>query len=100
MSWHTLRETDPQRATEGTPVPGCVLVFSGDTPTLLPLRLPVTGLILGRELLGSQSTDDRISRQHARVRWVGDRFAVTDLESRNGTYAGGVRVLGEIPVDP
>jgi DNA-binding NtrC family response regulator len=100
MSWHTLRETDPQRATEGTPVPGCVLVFSGDSPTLLPLRLPATGLILGRELLGSQSTDDRISRQHARIRWTGDRFAVTDLDSRNGTYAGGLRVTGEIPIEP
>ncbi|HEY4182142.1 MAG TPA: FHA domain-containing protein [Kofleriaceae bacterium] len=44
--------------------------------------------MIGRELLG-QTTDDRISRQHARVVWRDRRFIVTDLGSRNGTYAGG-----------
>ncbi len=58
--------------------------------------LTAGGLLLGRELLGSTS-DDRISRQHARIsirESTGTdpgviRFAVTDLASRNGTYVSG-----------
>lgn len=51
-------------------------------------RIPEGGLVIGRELLESTS-DDRISRQHARVTYRDRRFVVTDLGSRNGTYAGG-----------
>jgi len=50
--------------------------------------IPSTGLVLGRELL-ENTTDDRISRQHARVSWRDARLVVTDLGSRNGTYVGG-----------
>lgn len=69
-------------------VPGVVVVWSGATPTVQAFRIPSAGLILGRELL-ENTTDDRISRQHARVVWRDKRFVVTDLGSRNGTYAGG-----------
>ncbi len=55
---------------------------------VVAFRIPETGLVIGRELLES-TTDDRISRQHARVTWKDKRFVVTDLGSRNGTYAGG-----------
>lgn len=71
-----------------TPVPGVVVVWSGPSPTLQTYRIPPSGLVLGRELLATTS-DDRISRQHARVTWKDKRFVVTDLGSRNGTYAGG-----------
>jgi len=57
-------------------------------PTVQAYRIPDGGLVIGRELL-EQTTDDRISRQHARVTWRDRRFIVTDLGSRNGTYAGG-----------
>lgn len=68
---------------------------------LKPLRLPSLGLILGRELLGPKTSDDRISRQHARVRWNGTAFSITDLGSRNGTYVGGSLVSeSEITVTP
>lgn len=70
------------------PVPGVVVVWSGATPTVQSFRIPATGLIVGRELLDS-TTDDRISRQHVRITWRDKRFVVTDLGSRNGTYAGG-----------
>jgi transcriptional regulator of acetoin/glycerol metabolism len=73
----------------GPPIPGLAVLWSGDTPLLEPLRLPSLGLILGRELLGPRTGDDRISRQHARVRWNGTAFTVTDLGSRNGTYVAG-----------
>jgi transcriptional regulator with PAS, ATPase and Fis domain len=77
---------DGQSAT--TPVPGAVVVWSGAAPTIQAFRIPSSGLVLGRELLDS-TTDDRISRQHARVVWRDRRFVVTDLGSRNGTYTGG-----------
>src|SRR5882672_2324141 len=71
-----------------TPVPGAVVIWSGAAPTIQAFRIPPGGLVLGRELLAS-TTDDRISRQHARVAWRDNRFIVTDLGSRNGTYTGG-----------
>lgn len=71
-----------------TPVPGAVIVWSGAAPVIQAFRVPPGGLVLGRELLDS-TTDDRISRQHARVAWRDRRFVVTDLGSRNGTYIGG-----------
>jgi transcriptional regulator of acetoin/glycerol metabolism len=71
-----------------TPVPGAVVVWTGAAPTIQAFRIPPEGLVLGRELL-KNTTDDRVSRQHARVEWRDNRFVVTDLGSRNGTYAGG-----------
>jgi DNA-binding NtrC family response regulator len=70
------------------PVPGAVVVWTGAAPTIQAFRIPETGLVIGRELL-ENTTDDRISRQHAKVAWRDNRFVVTDLGSRNGTYAGG-----------
>jgi transcriptional regulator with PAS, ATPase and Fis domain len=70
------------------PVPGAVVVWTGAAPTIRAFRVPPSGLVLGRELL-ENTTDDRVSRQHARVTWRDNRFVVTDLGSRNGTYAGG-----------
>jgi len=69
-------------------VPGAVVVWTGAAPTIQAYRVPPAGLVIGRELL-ENTTDDRISRQHARVAWRDKRFVVTDLGSRNGTYAGG-----------
>jgi len=63
-------------------------VWSGSAPVMHAFRIPSAGIILGRELL-ENTTDDRISRQHARVEWRDKRFVVTDLGSRNGTYTGG-----------
>jgi transcriptional regulator with PAS, ATPase and Fis domain len=70
------------------PVPGVLVVWTGAQPTVQTFRIPAAGLVLGRELLQT-TTDDRISRQHAKIAWKDSRFVVTDLGSRNGTYAGG-----------
>ena len=83
-----------------TPVPGAVVVWTGASPTIQAFRIPPTGLVLGRELLDN-TTDDRISRQHARVAWRDNRFVVTDLGSRNGTYTGGHPLVDrEVTVTP
>jgi hypothetical protein len=80
--------------------PGILVVWTGATPTLRAFPIGKDGLILGRELLGA-TTDDRISRQHARIsvrHGAGTdpgviRFAVTDLSSRNGTFTGGAPLV-------
>jgi transcriptional regulator with PAS, ATPase and Fis domain len=82
------------------PIPGVVVVWSGAQPTVQVFRVPPAGLVLGRELL-QVTSDDRISRQHARVVWKDRRFVVTDLGSRNGTYAGGHALIDrEVTVTP
>lgn len=76
--------------------PGIVVVWTGSAPTLRVFPIDEGGIVLGRELLGTTS-DDRISRQHARVtvrKNAGTdpgvhRFVVTDLASRNGTFVSG-----------
>jgi len=78
----------PDGPATAPPVPGAVVVWTGAAPTIQPFRVPQAGLVIGREML-ENTTDDRISRQHARVAWRDKRFIVTDLGSRNGTYAGG-----------
>jgi transcriptional regulator of acetoin/glycerol metabolism len=81
-------------------VPGIVVVWSGAQPAVQVFRVPAAGLIIGRELLQATS-DDRISRQHARVMWKERRFVVTDLGSRNGTYVGGHALVDrEVTVTP
>jgi hypothetical protein len=82
------------------PVPGILVVWSGAQPTVQMFRVPDDGLVIGRELLQA-TTDDRISRQHARVVWRDRRFVVTDLGSRNGTYIGGHALIDrEVTVTP
>jgi transcriptional regulator of acetoin/glycerol metabolism len=82
------------------PVPGVVVVWTGTQPTVQAFRVPPAGLIIGRELLQA-TTDDRISRQHARITCKDGRFVVTDLGSRNGTYAGGHALIDrEVTVTP
>src|SRR4051794_8184390 len=87
-----MRSCTPPGYTGGVtavePVPGVVVVWTGAQPTVQVFRCPPDGLVIGRELLQATS-DDRISRQHARIVWKDKRFVVTDLGSRNGTYAGG-----------
>jgi len=82
------------------PVPGVVVVWTGAAPTVQVFRVPAAGVIIGRELLQA-TTDDRISRQHAKISWKDKRFVVTDLGSRNGTYAGGHALIDrEVTVTP
>ncbi len=79
---------------------GLLVVWSGDLPRLATLRVPAAGLIVGRDTL-TCTNDDRLSRQHARIRWNGTRFQVADLSSRNGTFVGGSLVSdGEITALP
>jgi two-component system, cell cycle response regulator len=43
--------------------------------------------------------DDGVSRNHARVSCLGDRYELSDLESTNGTYVGHEKVRGSVPLE-
>jgi transcriptional regulator with GAF, ATPase, and Fis domain len=89
--WQTEEDSEARQPTGARPRPGLVIVWSGAAPLLRGVPIDGDGLVLGRELLG----DDRISRQHARVRLAGGGFVITDLGSRNGTHVAGTRIDGE-----
>lgn len=42
--------------------------------------------------------DDQVSRQHALLLVDGDRVAVRDLGSRNGTFVNGAAIVGDVTV--
>ena len=96
--WQTEEDSEARRCRGARPRPGLVIVWSSSAPTLQAHAVDGDGVVLGRELLERQDdprTDDRISRQHARVRTAHGGFAVHDLGSRNGTYVAGERIDGE-----
>jgi DNA-binding NtrC family response regulator len=71
-------------------VPGLLRLFCGDAPRADPLPLGGEALELGRGSPSLGATQDaRMSRRHARVRFDGRRFWVTDLGSHNGTSVDG-----------
>jgi FHA domain len=67
-------------------IPGLLVLWSGEGPRRDTHRIPSAGLVLGRD--HASSSDERISRQHARIRVEGHYASVTDLGSRNGTFVG------------
>jgi DNA-binding NtrC family response regulator len=70
--------------------PGVVLIFAAGRAAAVALKVGPDGLELGRGTpAGVLEDDDRISRKHVRVRRTGDRWSITDLESRNGTFVQG-----------
>lgn len=94
------RRVSPDGQSTSQAVPGVVVVWTGAQPTVQVFRVGTNGVVIGRELLQT-TTDDRISRQHARIMWKDRRFVVTDLGSRNGTYAGGHALVDrEVTVTP
>ncbi|WP_437937677.1 sigma 54-interacting transcriptional regulator [Sorangium sp. So ce341] len=77
------------------PQPGLLLIFSVDSPRCDVLPLDDGEIELGRcEVAGVVLDDQRMSRRHARVRWLGGEWQVEDLDSRNGTWLDGVPLIG------
>ena len=77
--------------------PGLVVIFSDGRPKCLAIRLDKKPIDIGR--VASEGVfvveDDRVSRRHARIAIKGDTVRVTDLDSRNGVFVDGKRVLDE-----
>ena len=70
-------------------------------------ELPITELTLGRDpasdIRFDPERDDIVGRTHAKLTPApgsADAFTITDLNSRNGTFLNGYRILGSAPVNP
>ncbi len=75
-------------------------------------KLPAALLIMGKKSIykfnqpvirvGRSRENDliidhsKVSRTHAKIRYTGDRFEITDLESMGGTYVNGERISRQI----
>lgn len=68
------------------------IIFPGGREAILPVDRE--DLRLGRETDNKLVLDDqRASRHHARIVWTGQAYLLEDLESVNGTFINGNRVL-------
>ncbi len=80
-----------------TAAPAIIMVASNMVPA--SLVLPATA-DLGRTITAAGATheivDERMSRDHATVRWDRGSWAIRDLDSRNGTYVNSERIYGEV----
>jgi DNA-binding NtrC family response regulator len=79
--------------------PIVVLVAVGTTPIVRVLPVG-RGLELGRRIEAGgrvvEIDDERVSREHAVVRFERGTWAIVDRDSRNGTYVDGARLTGEV----
>ncbi len=73
--------------------PTVVIRQPGQTPIYLSVREPIE---VGRECTGVILVDPQVSRRHLVLAPVGDRVAVLDLGSTNGTVLHGRRLEIEI----
>ena len=93
-------EDSPIRARgRGAAIPGVAyltVVDGADSGVLRGTALPVQpGTTIGRASGADiQLADAYTSSEHARLRQVGDRWMLDDLESMNGSYVNGQRVRG------
>ena len=94
MSLETTDQSERKASRAGAPaVPGLLLVFAGTRPRLAAIPVGDDARVLGRgELDGIQLDHKSLSRRHAMVEYVADRFVVRDLSSRNGTFLDGLRI--------
>src|SRR5215813_11099266 len=95
--WQTSEDSVASCRAEPSTRAGLVVVWSGQAPVLRAIEIDDSGVVLGRELVASLGSldDERLSRQHARLRAVPGGLVVTDLGSRNGTYVAGARIESE-----
>src|ERR1041385_3385936 len=89
--WQTEEDSQAARHAEPAARPGLIVVWTGSAPVLEAFEIAGDGVVIGRELLEALG-DERISRQHARVRAADGGLVVTDLGSRNGTRSEERRV--------
>ncbi|MEZ4394320.1 MAG: sigma 54-interacting transcriptional regulator [Polyangiales bacterium] len=78
------------------PLPGAILLFSGERPIHVIVPSRDGAVQLGRDRLAALGVADaRVSRQHLEARWEQGAWVVKDLGSRNGTSVDGVTLARE-----
>ena len=71
-----------------------LLVRQGPNPGQI-YQLEKTDLSIGRDIGNDIVINDaEVSRKHARLTLVGDRYKIEDLNSTNGTYIDGQKLIG------
>ncbi len=95
----TLKRGDAQNQESAAPsaLPGVLLVYSGTSPAWAVIPLDGGQLELGRETLHKYIQDLGLSRRHARITFPGGRFLVEDLDSSNGSWVDGRRLVARLP---
>jgi transcriptional regulator with PAS, ATPase and Fis domain len=88
---------DVSSIAEGEPaVPGIVIVAIGTKPSAIVLPSEAE---LGRHVAAGKQTheidDEKMSRDHATVRFERGVWVIADRDSRNGTFVNGDRIHGE-----
>jgi len=92
----TLEGSRDARSGEARPRPGVIVAFSGGAALSVMLPLQGEPIVIGRAgEAGALLPDDRLSRNHCTIATSESGWVVTDLGSRNGTFADGVPVEGE-----
>jgi two-component system, cell cycle response regulator len=76
----------------------CLTVLTGNSSGNIHKLAQGTHVIGRKENCEIRITDDGISRQHARIRLDGGFAYVEDLQSRNGTFVNGRRILDPTPL--
>ncbi|MGO8992394.1 MAG: sigma 54-interacting transcriptional regulator [Polyangiaceae bacterium] len=78
---------------------GIVVVFCAGSPAFQWGALQGGRLRVGRGPDLGLLLDGRLSREHAEIAFDGERWTVTDLGSRNGTFVDGRQIKGEVAFD-
>ena len=72
----------------------CRLIWRSET-----IELPAGASVIGRDRACAVQIDaDSVSRHHARLNVTGSEVSIEDLGSKNGTWVGGERILGSMPL--
>jgi transcriptional regulator with AAA-type ATPase domain len=78
------------------PIPGVIMVFSGNRPAARVFRLDKGAVELGRvEVAHDGTIDEMISRRHVHLSLADHNVKVVDLASRNGTFVDGLRLTDQ-----
>jgi transcriptional regulator with GAF, ATPase, and Fis domain len=92
---------DSRRAPElsAPEVPGLVVLFAAGKPASGALSVGTSEVDLGRSSsIAALSEDDRVSRRHVLVSRRGNKWCFEDLETRNGTFVNGKRLVASTTV--
>lgn len=102
-----LRHEDKLRI--GSLDPGSMVTISYEAPAEMAMGADVnairfgeaTQITIGRDLANDVTLDaSNVSRFHAQIERVGQRYRVRDLQSANGTFVNDQRIEGEVWVNP
>ncbi|HEY4060080.1 MAG TPA: ATP-binding protein [Kofleriaceae bacterium] len=74
------------------------LVCVAGTDTGRQFRIGAEPLVIGRGSVEIELTGTDVSRRHACISYGPDGYTLEDLESVNGTYLNGARVVGRVPL--